>query len=120
MNLDFDNILKRADELYTLEKLGPDPAPGVTLKIQSDQVKCVLRALTESLQTQPDPLQLFATSVRRMMEFYTTHPSPGVIQPIDAIQIALSDVAEAAENAVGGRQWIGPGHWAEAPATIKP
>jgi len=120
MNLDFDTILNRAEELYTEKLLGHQPEPGVRASIGSDQVKCVLRALTEVIQAQPDPLQLFASSVRRMMEFYTTYPSPGVVQPIDAIQIALSDVAEAAENAAGGRQWIGPGHWAEAPTTQQP
>lgn len=55
-HLDFDTILNRADELYATEKLGHPPDPGVKLKIQSDQVKCVLRALIEQLN-QPSPRQ---------------------------------------------------------------
>lgn len=55
MHLDFDTILKRAEELYATEKLGR-PDSGTKLKIQSDQVKCVLRALVEALN-QPPPKQ---------------------------------------------------------------
>lgn len=53
MKIDFDIVLKRAEELYTTEKLGR-PDSGTRLKIQSDQVKCVLRALVEAInQTSP-------------------------------------------------------------------
>jgi len=49
MNLDFDTILNRAEELYAEKLLGHQPEPGVRASIGSDQVKCVLRALVEAL-----------------------------------------------------------------------
>lgn len=57
MKLDFDTILKRAEELYAATKLSPETlkytAPELFPTIQSDQVKCVLRALVEALNETP-------------------------------------------------------------------
>lgn len=57
-----------------------------------------------------DHMTIFATSLRRMALFYSEHPSPGLIRPVDAIQMAL-DVAGAAEYAAQGKQWVKPGVW---------
>jgi hypothetical protein len=56
-------------------------------------------------------LAIFAVSLRKMANFYASHPSPGLIQPIDAIQMALCDAAGAAEYAAQGKQWVKPGVW---------
>lgn len=56
-------------------------------------------------------LAIFAVSLRKMANFYSTHLSPGLIQPIDAIQMALCDAAGAAEYAAQGKQWVKPGVW---------
>lgn len=56
MNLDFDTILNRAEELYAEKLLGHQPEPGVRASIGSDQGKCVLRAVVEALnQTEKQP-----------------------------------------------------------------
>lgn len=56
-------------------------------------------------------LAIFAVSLRKMANFYSSHPSPGLIRPIDAIQMALCDAAGAAEYAAQGKQWVKPGVW---------
>lgn len=58
-----------------------------------------------------DHMTIFATSLRRMALFYSEHPSPGLIRPVDAIQMALCDAAGAAEYAAQGMQWVEPGVW---------
>lgn len=54
---------------------------------------------------------IFAASLRKMSNFYSSHPSPGLIRPVDAIQMALCDAAGAAEYAAQGKQWVKPGVW---------
>jgi len=56
MKIDFDAVLKRADELYAEAKHHLKHAPQDTLpRIQSDQVKSVLRALVEALNNEEPP-----------------------------------------------------------------
>ncbi len=66
----------------------------------------------EACQQRPcSEFTIFANSLRRMADFYSSHPSPGLIQPVDAIQMALYDAAGAAEYAEQGKQWVKPGVW---------
>lgn len=58
-----------------------------------------------------DHMTIFATSLRKMALFYSEHPSPGLIRPVGAIQMALLDAAGAAEHAAQGKQWVSPGVW---------
>jgi hypothetical protein len=46
-----------------------------------------------------------------MSGFYTKHPTPGHIDPLSAIQMALADVAIAVEHAAKNEVWAGPGKW---------
>ena len=54
---------------------------------------------------------IFATSLRRMAEWYGYHPTPGAITPLDAIQAALCDVAIASEKAAEGLVWKSQNEW---------
>lgn len=58
-----------------------------------------------------DHMTIFAASLRKMALFYSEHPSPGLIQPIDAIGMVLLDASGAAEYAAQGKQWVSPGVW---------
>lgn len=77
--LAFDAIMKRADALYAAEKTKHVPketlmywAPEMFPRIQSEQVKCMLRALLEALEKQPNaPLQRRADG-----NHSTTEPMP--------------------------------------------
>lgn len=51
------------------------------------------------------------TSLRGMSGFYAKHPTPGHIDPVSAIQMALADVAVAVERAAKNEVWAGPGKW---------
>jgi hypothetical protein len=50
-------------------------------------------------------------SLRSMSGFYSKHPTPGYIAPVDAIQMAIADVAIAVEHAARNEVWAGPGKW---------
>jgi len=62
--LAFDAIMQRADALYAAEKTKHLPrgtimywAPEMFPRIQSQQVKCMLRALLEAIEKQPNAKQ---------------------------------------------------------------
>jgi hypothetical protein len=50
-------------------------------------------------------------SLRGMSGFYVEHPTPGHIDPVSAIQMALADVAVAVEHAAKNEVWAAPGKW---------
>lgn len=50
-------------------------------------------------------------SLRRMSAFYAFHPTPGLINPVDAWAGALSDMAAAVEHAACGEVFVKPGTW---------
>jgi len=69
----------------------------------------------ESQRSAPPAGSAFAAcltaSLRGMSGFYTSHPTPGHIDPVSAIQMTLADVAVAVEHAAKNEVWAGPGKW---------